>query len=316
MTSLAPKPRLYPPNLCPLPSTNRPHCLTKDRLRLWMPTTPTTRSASTSTPSAVSEDALNRILEVIGASWVDNTKVLYRNALLVYHVYCDLNGPIPDHEHCPISRTLLLMFLSSCAGAASGSTLSNYAAGIKAWHLLHGQAWNIHQDELCLTLQGAARLALCNSKRAKHPPVPLDDLKIIQASLNLNDPGDVAIYACTVITFYCVARLGKFTVPNMWEKFEPMKYISHRNVYSLKDKDGLPVIKFRIPVAKCDASGEDVQCVPQPGWVIDLEAALQNHLRFNPAPPDAHLFAWKHPRSSLRPLSKMQVMNKLAVIAK
>ena len=107
----------------------------------------------------VPDSALDHILEVIGASWADSTKVLYGNALLTYHVYCDFNGPIPDHEHCPISGTLLLAFLSSCAGGASGSALSNYAAGIKAWHLLHGQSWNIPQDELRLTLQGAARLA-------------------------------------------------------------------------------------------------------------------------------------------------------------
>ncbi|KAF8439440.1 hypothetical protein L210DRAFT_3402178, partial [Boletus edulis BED1] len=52
-------------------------------------------------------------------------------------------------------------------GSASGSTLSNYAAGIKAWHPLYGQPWNICQDELHLTLQGAACLALRSSKRAK-----------------------------------------------------------------------------------------------------------------------------------------------------
>jgi hypothetical protein len=242
--------------------------------------------------------------------------VLYGNALLVYHVYCDLNGPIPDHEQCPISRTLLLAFLSSCAGGASGSTLSNYVAGIKAWHLLHSQSWNIHQDELCLTLQGAARLAPRNSICAKRPPVTIDDLKIIRANLNMNDPGDAAVYACTVITFYCIPRLGEFTVPNVREKFEPMKYISRRDIFMLKDKDGLPVIKFRIPVTKCDPSGEDVQCAPQSGCVTDPETALQNHLRLNPAPPNAHLFAWKHPRSGLRPLSKMQVMNKLVIVAK
>jgi hypothetical protein len=50
--------------------------------------------------------------------------------------------------------------------------------------------------------------------------------------------------------------------------------------------------------------------------ITDPEAALQNHLRLNPAPSDAHLFAWKHPRSGLRLLSKTQVTNKLAIIAK
>ena len=132
----------------------------------------------------------------------------------------------------------------------------------------------------------------------------------------MNDPCDAAIYACTVVTFYCVARLGEFTVPNIREKFDPTKYVTRRDVQMLKDKDGLPVIKFRIPVTKCEATGEDMQCAPQAGCVTDPEAALRNHLRLNPAPPDAHLFAWKHPKSGLRPLSKTQVTNKLAEIAK
>jgi hypothetical protein len=36
-------------------------------------------------------------------------------------------------------------------------------------HLLHGQAWDIHQDELCLTLQGAARLAPINPNALSGP---------------------------------------------------------------------------------------------------------------------------------------------------
>ena len=162
--STAPKPCPYQPHLCPLPSPFRPHCLAKDRLHLWTPGTTDRRPASRSIPAVVSDQALNRILEVIGASWADSTKELYGNALLTYHVYCDLNGPIPERERCPISSTLLLSFLSSCAGGAAGSTLSNYAAGIKAWHLLHGQPWHIHQDKLRLMLQGAARLAPSHSK--------------------------------------------------------------------------------------------------------------------------------------------------------
>jgi len=298
-----PKLRSHPLNLRPLPSPIRPHCLAKDRLRLWTPSTPSSRPSGDTAPATVSDNALNRILEVIGASWADSTKVLYGNALLTYHVYCDLNGPIPDRERCPISGTLLLAFLSSCAGGASGSALSNYAAGIKAWHILHGQPWNIPQDELRLTLQGAVRLAPRSSKVLSVLP-SLDDLKIIHAGRNLSDPCDAAMYACTVITFYCVARLGEFTVPNIREKFEPTKHITRSDVSTLRDKDGLPVLKFRIPVTKCEVTGEDVQCAPQMGCVTNPETALQNHLRINPAPPDAHLFAWKHPRGGLRPLSK------------
>ena len=84
----------------------------------------------------------------------------------------------------------------------------------------------------------------------------------------------------------------------------------------LEDKDGLPVMKFRLPIMKCEATEEDIQCAPQVGYITNPETALQNHLRVNPAPPDAHLFAWKHPRSGLHPLSKTQVMSKLTDIAK
>lgn len=162
--STAPKPRPYQPHLQPLPSQYCPHCLAKDRLRYWIPANPVKQPASGAIPTAVSEQALNRILEVIGVSWVDSTKELYGNGLLIYHVYCNLKGPIPKHERCPILGTLLLSFLSSCAGGVAGSTLANYAASIKAWHILHGQLWNIHQDELRLTLQGAARYAPSHSK--------------------------------------------------------------------------------------------------------------------------------------------------------
>ncbi|KIJ61935.1 hypothetical protein HYDPIDRAFT_95331, partial [Hydnomerulius pinastri MD-312] len=62
------------------------------------------------------------------------------SGLLIYHVYCDMHDT-PEHQRCPISPTLLLAFLSSCAGVYSGSALSNYASGIKAWHLLHGLPW-------------------------------------------------------------------------------------------------------------------------------------------------------------------------------
>ena len=144
----------------------------------------------------------------------------------------------------------------------------------------------------------------------------VDDLKIIRAYLDMSDPCDTAVYVCTVTTFYCVARLGEFTMPNIHEKFEPTKHIMRWDISALKDQNGLPVLKFRIPVTKCEATGEDVQCAPQAGCVTDPEAALQNHFCLNPAPSDAHLFAWKHSKSGLRPLSKTQVTNKLVEIAK
>jgi glutamine amidotransferase-like uncharacterized protein len=58
--------------------------------------------------------------------------------LLVFHVYYDLHH-IEETKHYPVSPNLLLKFLSSCTGTYFGSVIVNFAAGIKAQHLLHGR---------------------------------------------------------------------------------------------------------------------------------------------------------------------------------
>ena len=307
------RPRPYPPNLRLLPSPYRPHCLAKDRLCLWIPTSPSTHTSLASS-DVVSDIALNRILEVIGASWADSTKELYGTGLLIFHVHCDINN-IPEIERCPVSHPILLAFLSSCAGAYSGSAISNYTAGIHAWHLLHGHAWLVEPNELKLTLQGTTRLAPHASKCPKCPPMTINNIKAIRAFLNLDDPCDAAIYACMVVVFYSVAQLGKFTVTAI-TKFDATKHVTCRNVSFLEDQRGLPVIKFALPSTKCAPDGEDVQCVPQKGCVSDPKAALRNHFCINPAPPEAHLFAWKHPKNGLQPLSKTQFISRIIPIAK
>ena len=223
----------YHPNLRPLPSLHRPHCLARDRLRFWIPTVTSERAAGNTTPTVVSEAALDCVLEVMGASWAESTKELYGTGLLVFHVYCDINH-ISESEWCPVSWALLLSFLASCAGAHSGSTISNYLAAIKGWHLLHGHPWEMNQDELRLTLQGAARLAPRSSKRPKCPPMTVEDIKILRAHLNLADPCDAAIYACIVTVFYCVARLGEFTVSAI-TRFEPSKHVTRRDATFLRE---------------------------------------------------------------------------------
>ncbi|KIJ67286.1 hypothetical protein HYDPIDRAFT_84972, partial [Hydnomerulius pinastri MD-312] len=76
------------------------------------------------------------------------------------------------------------------------------------------------------------------------------------------------------------------------------------------------VMKFYIPTTKCALeTGEDTQCAPQLGGITDPKAALENHFHVNLAPPDAHLFAWKHP-NGLQALSKTEVTNQLVTIAK
>ncbi|KIO03850.1 hypothetical protein M404DRAFT_55999, partial [Pisolithus tinctorius Marx 270] len=108
------------------PSVLRLHCLARDRLLSWCSASSTPEAAASVSLSA---EIVHQITSVIGTSWTETTKELYRTSLLVYHIFCDMNN-IPDSDRCLISSDLLSAFLASCARAHSGSTLTNYAAGI------------------------------------------------------------------------------------------------------------------------------------------------------------------------------------------
>lgn len=308
-------PRPYRPGLVPQPSSLRPHCLARERLKLWLPSPDharLNREAEHNGNHPVTEEQVNRILEVLGASWAEKTKEVYGAGLLAYHVYCDSHN-IPDPQRAPISANILLAFLSSCAGSYSGSTLSNFAAGLRAWHLLHGLQWKINPDELRAILEGASRLAPPSSKRPLREPFRVDTLQLLHALMDPENPRDAAIFACITVVFYCVARLGEFTVQSI-KQFDPTKHITRANVSHLHDINGLPVTKFHIPWTKVSPMGEDAQCAPLEG-VTDPIKALQNHFRLNPAGPDSHLFAWFHPSSGLRPLSRAEVVKRISSLA-
>ncbi|KIK22863.1 hypothetical protein PISMIDRAFT_101685, partial [Pisolithus microcarpus 441] len=58
---------------------------------------------------------------------------------------------------------------------------------------------------------------------------------------------------------------------------------------------------------KMSPMGEDTQCAPLRGITHPI-SALKRHLHLNPADPEVHLFAWKHPTSGIRPLSRAEVI--------
>ncbi|KAI6041899.1 hypothetical protein EDC04DRAFT_2521670, partial [Pisolithus marmoratus] len=105
-----------------------PHCLARERLQLWVPSH-IVRSSGDNKTHTITEDQLDHILKVIGASWAEKTKEAYGAGLLTYHVFCDMHG-ITEHQRAPIRANTLLAFLSSCAGLYSGSALANFTAGL------------------------------------------------------------------------------------------------------------------------------------------------------------------------------------------
>ncbi|KIK34774.1 hypothetical protein CY34DRAFT_97327 [Suillus luteus UH-Slu-Lm8-n1] len=124
-----PKPRSYPSSLTPIPSSLRPHCLARERLRLWVPLTSRSRHDHTGALIGILDSDIDRILAVISHSHMPTTRETYGSGLLVYHVFCDSHN-VPEEQRCPASSTLLLAFIASCTGLYSGKTLDNYFYGI------------------------------------------------------------------------------------------------------------------------------------------------------------------------------------------
>ena len=307
-TSTSPRPLPYHLDLAPSPSPLRPHCPTKDHLRLWCPA-PNPLSIA---PPIASEENLDRILQVLNASWQDSTKATYGAGLLVFHIFCDQQN-IPEPMHCPTPAQLVLAFLSCCVGAYAGATLSNYATGLRAWHTLHGQPWLVDPDTLKQCLEGATKLAPPSSKRPLCAPFTTDIIASLKQMLSLNQPLDAAIFTCMAVCFWCIARLGEFTVMNL-KAFNPAKHIMRSAVSSISDCHGLEVIRFDLPWTKMTPStgcGKSVQCAKQEG-PSDPITALHNHFHVNPAPPDSHLFAWRFKDGSFHPLTRKQFLSHLS----
>ena len=203
-----------------------------------------------------------------------------------------------ESQRCPASTTLLLTFITTCAGSYSGSALANYVFGVRAWHTLHGAPWLISKVEISAALDGAAALAPPSSKCPKRLPFTPNLLVQIRSVLDLFSPLDVAIFACLTTTFWSIARLGEFTVPAL-KSYTPLKYISRSRVQEETDRNGLQVLRFSLPWTKVSASGEDL-CWGRQDSLSDPLEAIQVHFRVNNPPMEGALFPWRHP-SGIRP---------------
>ena len=207
------KPHSYKLNLMPAPSPLHPHCLAHHCLACWIPaiTAPHTVDSTECGPLLMDTD-IERVMLVFGASITEAMKELYGTDLLVFHVYCNTKN-VPDDQWAPVSHNLLATFLANCTGAYVGSMISNYTTAIKAWHILHGLEWKIKDTEYKVLLKGTARLAPVSSKRTKVASFTVEILERFCLCMDLNNPCDMAIFACLICFFFSIARLGEFTAP-------------------------------------------------------------------------------------------------------
>jgi hypothetical protein len=286
----------------------RLQCPAKERLHHWRPVASRVPLDSLGQPQPLTPAMLTRVEDVLHTAWAPNTAETYGTGLTAFHWFCD-QADIAEVDRAPASRELLEVFASALAGVYSPSTISNYLAGVRAWHIIHGLELNSHKPTMDALLKAAVIMSPPDAQRAKRPPLRLEKIAAIKTLLDLSKPLDLAVFACLTTTFWGTAHLGEFTLPDKIH-FDAATHIARSAVRQVTDRDGNVAWVFRVPRTKTEVTGEDIYWAAQPSSTADLLQALQDHFRVNDPPAEGHLFAYKH-GTSHRPLRKKKFLGRI-----
>ncbi|KAJ3725437.1 hypothetical protein C8R42DRAFT_576356 [Lentinula raphanica] len=309
--------RAYPTNLTPLSSMLRPHCAARDRLALWKPASERSFNDSEGQLISLPDEYIERVQQVLIHGYANSTRETYASGLLSFHVFCD-SRQIPEEQRAPCSSDLLLAWISTMAGTYAGTSVKNYVHGIRAWHIIHGIEWRIDKDALDTMITGAERLQPERSRRKKRLPFTTEYIEKIIEDLDPSFPLDAACKGCLTTAFYCAARVGELTVPNLRD-FSPQKHVTTQQLRMGTDCNGFHCRIIHLPVTKSSPmDGEDIYFSAQLG-ATNPDDALNHHLILNKPETDEHLFTYSITtggRSMRRPLTKSAFIARIQRAAK
>lgn len=251
---------------------------------------------------------VDRLEQVLNKAWAPSTVETYGTGLSAFHTFCDHAG-ISEEDRAPAPQEVLAIFAAALTGVYAASTISNYMAGVRAWHIIHGMPLNAQKQTMDAVLRAALILTPPDSKKAKRTPLRLETIYAIRSHLNLSTPLDAAVFACLTSTFWAAARLGEFTVKNK-DHFDPQVHVKRSNMTIVTDRHGNSQCVFHIPRTKSSLTGEDVYWAKQNNDADPL-AAIDNHFTINNAPPDDALFAYKLPNDKHRPLTRRAFIERI-----
>ena len=81
----------------------------------------------------------------------------------------------------------------------------------------------------------------------------------------MDNPEHVATFSCLTTTFFCVARLGEFTVKNL-AYFDPQSDVKPSDVWKETDRNGLVMTVFRLPRTKTSLDQRGGSVMGAPRW--------------------------------------------------
>ena len=119
-------PAPYSQHLTPTLSSLCPHCLAKDRLRKWTPSSPIPNHLN---GPVLTHTEHKQVMDTMVHAWEEGTHVSYSAGLLMWHCFCNEKG-IPKQERAPAMQALVSSFVVHLAAAYSGQTISGYVNGV------------------------------------------------------------------------------------------------------------------------------------------------------------------------------------------
>ena len=300
----------YPPNFTLIPSTYRPDCSAGNRLRLWRPVNTRVAIDSQGRPIPLSLQDLNEIGGVALNSLQESTQRTYGAGLYAFHRFCDFKE-ITDIQRAPAESLVMQSFVTTLAGIYRANTITNYVAAVRAWHIVHGVAWNIGGPEMEAVVKGAKAMAPSLSAKAKRIPMRVKHIVAMRPYFSDDSPLDVAVFACLTSAFWATARLGELTVRTL-KSFDPDAHVKRSDLGEKVDRKGLKMTTIHVPKTKASPNeGEELYWAKQIG-ASDPMSALDRHLELNNPAQDFHLFGYLK-KGKMVPLTKRAFTDRLSV---
>ena len=202
-------------------------------------------------------------------------------------------------------------FIATLAGIYGATTITNYVSAVKAWHIIHGAAWNVGGLEVDSIIKGAKAMAPRSSTKEKREPMTVEYIEKLRPTFSDTVPLDVAVFACLTSAFWSTARVGELTVKNL-SAFNPKVHVKRSDLGESVDRKGLRTTTIDVPETKSSRlEGERLYWAKQRGD-SDPERALLRHLEINNPAEDFHLFGYPNKEGKMVPLTKTTFQRRLS----
>ncbi|CAD7068778.1 unnamed protein product [Tilletia caries] len=289
-------------------TSNRPKTkLASQRFSKWLPVSSSMAARATRASSKVMRD-------VALAGYAAGTVRNYSTALAQWHRYCD-EHKIPEKHREPAAAHLVEHWVAMQAGTKSGSYLSDWISGIKAWHTVNDLPWLPKEERLALIRRGV--LNLQPDPRPPREPMTVEWLDTLTRAAKPGDPLELAVIAAAATGFWGLCRLGELVTSS--DKEQRQYNITRAHVVQSVTFGAVPTFTLKLPRTKTMPTGETVVIAHQ-NETCDPVRLLSQHLELSPcvnqkAEAKTPLFAYRG-TGKLIPLSRTKFLSTVGAMAK